>query len=370
MPAGMLAWAGLEKIWSEIPNIAVLRLPKREAELRWHDGLRQCGRTITFKSHHFIMFDNIWPLVGFHVFIFIVLALDLGVFNRKSHVVSLRESLIWTAVWVTLALSFNLGVWYYKGSDKALEFLTGYVIEYSLSVDNIFVFVMLFTYFRVPAEYQHKVLFWGIIGALVMRATMIILGAVLIAQFNWILYIFGAFLVITGIKMLFKGDEKVDPEKNPIIRWFKRIVPVTSDYRGSKFWVRENGVLHATPLFVILILVELTDVVFAVDSIPAIFAITQDPFIVYTSNIFAILGLRSLYFALAGIIDKFHYLKIGLGLTLAFVGTKMLLGHTPYKIGIMPSLVTIVSILSASVIASILFPRKTPATDDGDLPGT
>ncbi len=304
------------------------------------------------------MFDNPWPLIGFHIFILVVLALDLGVFNRKTHVVSLRESLTWTAVWVTLALCFNAGVWHYMGREKALEFLTGYVVEYSLSVDNIFVFVMLFTYFRVPAEYQHKVLFWGILGALVMRATMIVLGAVLIKQFDWILYIFGAFLLITGIKMMLKNEEEIHPENNRIIKLFKRFVPVTSDYRGSRFWVRENGVLHATPLFVILILVELTDVVFAVDSIPAIFGITTDPFIVYTSNIFAILGLRSLYFALAGVMDKFHYLKIGLGLTLAFVGVKMLIGHTAYKIGTIASLLTIVGILTTAVVASIIFPKK------------
>jgi tellurite resistance protein TerC len=305
------------------------------------------------------MNDNLWPWIGFHIFVLAVLALDLGVFHRKTHTVSLKESLTWTAVWVTLALCFNFGIWHFQGSQKALEFLTGYVIEYSLSIDNIFVFVMLFTYFRVPANYQHKVLFWGILGALLMRATMIALGSVLLAKFTWILYIFGVFLIFTGVKMLVKSEEEIHPENNPVIKWFKRLVPVTNDYRGDRFWVRENGVLHATPLFVILILVELTDVVFAVDSIPAIFAITQDPFIVYTSNIFAILGLRSLYFALAGIMDKFHYLKVGLGTTLSFVGIKMLLGHTDYKIDTVVSLIVIVTILTSSIVASLLFPKKT-----------
>jgi tellurite resistance protein TerC len=304
------------------------------------------------------MFDNLWLWVGFNAFVLVMLALDLGVFHRKSHVVSLRESLTWTTVWVALALLFNAGLWHYKGGQVALEFFTGYVIEKSLSVDNIFVFVMLFSYFRVPPVYQHKVLFWGILSALLMRAGMIGVGAVLIAKFSWILYIFGAFLILTGIKMIVKKEEEIHPENNPVVRWFKRFIPVTPDYRGDRFWVRENGVLHATPLFVVLILVELSDVIFAVDSIPAIFAVTRDPFIVYTSNVFAILGLRSLYFALSGVMDKFHYLKIGLGVVLTFVGVKMLLGHTAYKIDTLLALGVIIGILAASVIASLMFPKK------------
>jgi tellurite resistance protein TerC len=260
-------------------------------------------------------------------------------------------------VWVALALVFNAGLWHYRGGDVALEFFTGYVIEKSLSVDNIFVFVMLFTYFRVPSQYQHKVLFWGILSALIMRAIMIGVGSVLIAKFSWILYIFGAFLILTGLKMIFKKEEEIHPENNPVVRWFKRFIPVTPDYRGDRFWVRENGVLFATPLFMVLILVEITDVIFAVDSIPAIFAVTKDPFIVYTSNVFAILGLRSLYFALSGVMDKFHYLKVGLGAVLAFVGVKMLLGHTPYKIDTLLALGVIVSILTTSIIASLVFPK-------------
>ena len=303
------------------------------------------------------MTDNLWLWVGFNAFVLVMLALDLGVFHRKSHTVSMRESLTWTAVWVALALIFNAGLWHYRGGDVALEFFTGYVIEKSLSVDNIFVFVMLFTYFRVPSQYQHKVLFWGILSALIMRAIMIGVGSVLIAKFSWILYIFGAFLILTGLKMIFKNEEEIHPENNRVVRWFKRFFPVTPDYRGDRFWVRENGVLFATPLFVVLILVEITDVIFAVDSIPAIFAVTKDPFIVYTSNVFAILGLRSLYFALSGVMDKFHYLKIGLGAVLAFVGVKMLLGHTPYKIDTLLALGVIVSILTASVIASLVFPK-------------
>jgi tellurite resistance protein TerC len=304
------------------------------------------------------MTDNLWLWVGFNAFVLVMLALDLGVFHRKSHTVTLRESLVWTAVWVTLALIFNAGLWHYRGGQVALEFFTGYIIEKSLSVDNIFVFVMLFTYFRVPSQYQHKVLFWGILSALIMRAAMIGVGSILIAKFSWILYFFGAFLILTGLKMIFKKDEEIHPENNPVVRWFKRFIPVTSDYRGDRFWVRENGILYATPLFVVLILVEITDVIFAVDSIPAIFAVTSDPFIVYTSNVFAILGLRSLYFALSGVMDKFHYLKIGLGVVLAFVGVKMLLGHTPYKINTLLALGVIVSTLTVSILASMIYPKS------------
>ncbi len=304
------------------------------------------------------MTDTLWLWIGFNVFVLAMLALDLGVFHRKAHIVTVKESLSWTAVWVTLALIFNLGIWHYMGPQKGLEFFTGYVIEKSLSVDNVFVFVLLFSYFAVPPLYQHKVLFWGILGALVMRAIMIFLGAALIAKFAWIIYVFGAFLILTGLKMIFKKEEEIHPERNPLVRWFKKLMPVTNDYRGDKFFVKENGVRMATPLFVVLLLVEFSDLIFAVDSIPAIFAVTKDPFIVYTSNVFAILGLRSLYFALAGVMDKFHYLKIGLGVVLTFVGVKMLLGHTAWKIDTHVSLVVIVGVLAISVIVSLLRPKK------------
>jgi len=307
------------------------------------------------------MTDTAWLWIGFNVFILAMLALDLGVFHRKTHVVSLKESLTWTFVWVALALVFNLGVWHYAGSQKALEFFTGYLIEKSLSVDNVFVFALLFSYFAVPPKYQHKVLFWGILGALIMRAIMIALGAALITKFAWIIYVFGGFLILTGIKMIVKREEEIHPERNPVVRLFKRLMPVTPEYRGDKFFVRENGLRMATPLFVVLLLVEFTDLIFAVDSIPAIFAVTTDPFIVYTSNVFAILGLRSLYFALAGVMDKFHYLKIGLGVVLAFVGVKMLLAHSAYKIDTLVSLGVIVLILATSVVWSLAKPRKPAA---------
>ena len=305
------------------------------------------------------MTDSLWPWIGFNVFVLAMLALDLGVFHRKAHVVSFREAVAWTIAWITLAILFNIGIWHYAGAEKALEFTTGYVIEYSLSVDNIFVFAMLFSYFAVPAAYQHRVLFWGILGALVMRAFMIFAGTVLITKFAWIIYVFGAFLILTGIKMIVKSEEEIHPERNPIVKWFKKLMPVTSDYRGDHFFVRENGIRMATPLFVVLLLVEVSDIIFAVDSIPAIFAVTKDPFIVYTSNIFAILGLRSLYFALAGVLDKFHYLKIGLGVVLTFVGVKMLLGHTQWKIDTLVSLGVIVTILAASVVVSLMWPKAT-----------
>jgi tellurite resistance protein TerC len=304
------------------------------------------------------MTDNLWLWVGFNVFVLLMLALDLGVFHRKAHVVTFKESISWTVVWVSLALLFNLGITYYMGPQKGLEFFTGYVIEKSLSVDNVFVFALLFSYFAVPPLYQHKVLFWGILGALVMRAIMIFLGAALIAKFAWIIYIFGGFLILTGLKMIFKREEEIHPERNPLVRWFKKLMPVTNDYRGDKFFVRENGIRMATPLFVVLLLVEFSDLIFAVDSIPAIFAVTTDPFIVYTSNVFAILGLRSLYFALAGVMDKFHYLKIGLGVVLSFVGVKMLLGHTAWKIDTHVSLIVIVGVLATSVIMSLLRPKE------------
>ena len=304
------------------------------------------------------MTAEIWLWIGFNVFVLAMLALDLGVFHRKAHVVSLREATAWTAAWVILALLFNLGLWHYAGPQKALEFFTGYLIEYSLSVDNIFVFALLFSYFAVPAKFQHRVLFWGILGALVMRAIMIVAGTVLIAKFAWIIYVFGAFLILTGIKMIVKRDEEFHPERNPVVKWFKRLMPVTNEYREDKFFVRENGIRLATPLFVVLLLVEVSDLIFAVDSIPAIFAVTTDPFIVYTSNVFAILGLRSLYFALAGVMNKFHYLKIGLGVVLSFVGVKMILAHTAWKLDTLISLAVILLVLAAAVVLSLLRPKK------------
>jgi tellurite resistance protein TerC len=304
------------------------------------------------------MIDQIWLWVGFNVFVLAMLALDLGVFHRKAHVVSFKESITWTVVWVVLAMLFNLGVWHYYGSQKALEFFTGYLIEKSLSVDNVFVFALLFSYFAVPAKYQHKVLFWGILGALLMRALMIAAGAALVTKFTWIIYVFGAFLILTGIKMIVKREEEIHPERNPVVRWFKKLMPVTADYRGDRFFVMEGGRRWATPLFVVLLLVEFSDLIFAVDSIPAIFAVTTDPFIVYTSNVFAILGLRSLYFALAGVMDKFHYLKIGLGVVLAFVGVKMLLAHTAWKIPTLPALGVVVLILAVSIVWSLLRPKR------------
>ncbi len=301
--------------------------------------------------------SSIWLWVGFNVFVLAMLALDLGVFHRKAHVVSVREASIWSAVWIGLALLFNLGVWHLLGAQKGVEFLTGYLIEKSLSVDNIFVFALIFGYFAVPEEYQHRVLFWGILGALVMRAIFIAAGAALIANFHWIIYVFGAFLIVTGIKMAFVPARGLEPEKNPVVRLVRRLMPVTDRYHGQKFFARENGALAATPLFLVLALVETTDLIFAVDSIPAIFAVTSDPFIVYTSNVFAILGLRSLYFLLAGVMSKFEYLKLGLAAILVFVGTKMAIVDL-YKIPSPVSLGVVAAILAIAVVASLARARR------------
>ncbi|MCC6157067.1 MAG: TerC family protein [Deltaproteobacteria bacterium] len=291
-------------------------------------------------------------------FILAMLALDLGVFHRKSHVVTTREALGWSVVWIALSLAFNAWIYFAHGATKGLEFLTGYLIEKSLSVDNIFVFVLVFTFFAVPPLYHHRVLFWGVLGALVMRTIFIITGAALLERFHWIIYVFGAFLVVTGIKMLLQKEHGVHPENNPLVKLVRRVLPITNDYRGERFFVREAGRRMGTPLFIVLVTIEFTDLIFAVDSIPAIFAVTRDPFIVYTSNIFAILGLRSLYFLLAGIIDKFHYLKAGLALVLAFVGTKMLIMGV-YKIPIGLSLAVVALLIAGSVVASLVFPKKT-----------
>lgn len=300
---------------------------------------------------------------GFLLFVLLMLALDLGVFHRKSHEVKIREALIWSAVWISLALLFNVGVYFFMGKEKAIEFLTGYVIEKSLSVDNLFVFIMVFSYFNVDTKYQHKVLFWGILGALVMRAIFIFAGVALIQQFHWIIYLFGVFLIFTGIKMLVQKNDKVEPDKNPLVRLFKRFFPVTDTTHGDRFFVRLNAKTVATPLFIVLLIIEFTDLIFAVDSIPAILAISTDTFIIFTSNVFAILGLRALYFALAGIAKLFYYLKYGLSAILVFVGVKMVIAGF-FKIPVMYSLLIIVSILTLSILVSVIFPKTTKSLDN------
>jgi tellurite resistance protein TerC len=285
-----------------------------------------------------------------------MLALDLGVFHRRAHTVKFREALAWSLAWIAMAAIFAVIIFSWHGRTPALEFVTGYVIELSLSVDNLFVFLLIFRFFQVPSLHQHKVLFWGILGALVMRAIFIAAGVGLIRRFHWIIYLFGAFLVYSGIKLMFQNEAEIHPEKNPVLRLFRRWVPVTKDYVGNKFFVRSPG-LFATPLFVVLLVVETTDLLFAVDSIPAILAITRDAFIVYTSNVFAILGLRSMYFALAGMMEMFRYLHYGLSVVLIFVGAKMLLSHyldIPTHI----ALAAVAGVLSISVIASLAYPRK------------
>jgi tellurite resistance protein TerC len=305
---------------------------------------------------------SIYFWIGFHIFIFFMLALDLGVFHKHTHKVPVKEAVIWTFVWITLALLFNLFVYLEFGKTKALEFLTGYVIEYSLSVDNIFVFILIFSYFGVKGQYQHKILFWGILGALIMRGIFIFAGVALINRFHWIVIIFGGFLVFTGIRMLFQKEAEVDPEKNPIVRFFKRFLPVTDNSHGDKLIIRQNHRLHATPLFLVLLIIESSDLIFAVDSIPAILAISHDRFIVYTSNIFAIMGLRSLYFAVAGIMGYFRYLKIGLAFVLTFVGLKMLAGFLHFEIPIVLSLLIILTILVISILASVVIKKKNSET--------
>ncbi len=318
---------------------------------------------------------SIWAWAGFNLFVVALLALDLFVFHRKAHEVRLREAAGWSAVWISLALLFNAGIYFTLGREPALEFLAGWLIEKALSVDNIFVFVLIFSYFRVPPRYQHRVLFWGILGALLMRGTMIGAGTFLIHRFHWVIYVFGGFLVLTGIRMARHDERDIEPESNPVLKLVRRIVPVSKTYHGQKFFVRERT-QHgfrtvATPLFVVLLLVETTDVIFAVDSIPAVFAVTLDPFIVYTSNVFAILGLRALYFLLAGVIHTFHYLKIGLAIILAFVGAKMLLSDIVYvPVGI--SLGVIAALLAGAVGASFIWPqdvvKKSPVVHDPVAP--
>jgi tellurite resistance protein TerC len=317
----------------------------------------------------------IWLWIGFNLFVLAMLALDLGVFHRKSHAVSGREALIWSIVWISLSLVFNAVIYFYwdqmaPGStytnrEAALAFFTGYLIEKSLSVDNLFVFILIFSFFAVPAAYQHRVLFWGILGALIMRGTLIAVGAALLHEFHWIIYIFGAFLIFTGIRMAWHHDENVEPDKNPVVKFFRRFMPVTETFEKDKFFIRRAGKLMATPLFLILLVVESTDLVFAVDSIPAIFAVTQDPFIVYTSNVFAILGLRALYFLLANVMNKFQYLKFGLSAVLVFIGVKMVIVDF-YKIPTAVSLAVVAGILMLSILASLWKSKSHPEPSPGD----
>jgi tellurite resistance protein TerC len=308
------------------------------------------------------MQESIWLWISFNLFVLFMLALDLGVFHRKSHAISTREAIIWSLVWISLSLIFNTIIYFFwdrmvPGSDytnreAALAFLTGYLIEKSLSVDNIFVFILIFSFFAVPDAYQHRVLFWGILGALVMRGILIAAGAALLNQFHWIIYVFGAFLIFTGIRMARHQDEEIKPQHNPVVKFFRKIMPVTEGFEKDKFFVRRAGTIMATPLFLILLIVESTDLVFAVDSIPAIFAVTRDPFIVYTSNVFAILGLRALYFLLANVMDKFQYLKLGLSVVLTFIGVKMVIVDF-YHIPVGASLAVVAGILTISIVASL-----------------
>jgi tellurite resistance protein TerC len=292
----------------------------------------------------------------FNLFVLVMLVLDLGVFNRSAHRITFGEALAWSAVWVGLAAAFAVIVFFWHGRTASLEFTTGYLIELSLSVDNLFVFLVIFRYFRVPEELQHRVLFWGILGALITRGFFIVAGVSLIRQFHWIVYIFGAMLVWSGFKLLRQGEADIDPEKNPILRLFRSWIPVTDTYVGEKFWVRQPG-LYATPLVIVLLVVETTDILFAVDSIPAVLAITLNAFIVYTSNVFAILGLRSMYFAVSGMMDLFEYLHYGLSVVLILIGAKMLGSHY-YSVPTHIALGMVVGVLAISIVASILFPKK------------
>jgi tellurite resistance protein TerC len=300
---------------------------------------------------------------GFNLLVLLLLALDLGIFHRKDHEISIKEGLIWSVIWIVVALAFNVFVYYWHGADVGLQFFTGYLIERSLSVDNIFVFLLVFTYFQVPQKYQYKVLIWGILGALVFRGIFILLGTFLIAKFHWIIYVFGAFLVYTGLKMGFGEEKKIEPGRNPVIRLVRRFLPIANDYHEGGFFVRRNGRLLGSPLLVVLVVIETTDILFAVDSIPAIFAITLDPFIVYTSNVFAILGLRALYFAIAGLMKVFYYLKYALSFILAFVGLKML-ASAFFQI---PNLIALgiigLSLLIAVVMSLICKPEQAKITE-------
>lgn len=308
------------------------------------------------------MHNSVWFWVAFNAFILAALALDLGLLGRKAHVIRLREAVLRSAIWFALAMCFALGLYWFEGGESALTFLTGYLIEQSLSVDNIFVMVVIFSYFGVPAVHQHRVLFWGIIGALVMRGTFIIVGAWLLNHFHFIMYIFGGLLIVTGIRMAVKEEKPFDGEHNPIVRLTRRFIPLSASYDGKKFFTIQNGRRVATPLLLVLLLVEFTDLVFAIDSIPAIFAVTRDSFLVYTSNVFAILGLRSMYFMLSGVIDRFRFLRFGLAFILTFVGTKMLLAETVH-IDTLISLFVVAGGVIASIAFSLLIPPPDGAED-------
>jgi len=301
-----------------------------------------------------------WFWVAFVAFVLVMLTLDLGVFHKRGHAVGFKESLSWCGFWVLLALTFNVIVYFWHGPQASLEFFTGYLLEYSLSIDNIFVFLLLTSYFKVPPKYQHRVLFWGIIGALILRGLLIVAGIALINKFHWVLYIFGAILILSGLKMAFGAEKEMDPGKNPVLKFLRRVLPLSEDYDEDRFFVRPAGRLLATPLLVVLIFIELTDLVFAFDSIPAIIGITRDAFVVYTSNVFAIFGLRSLYFALANLVGMFRYLPYGLAAVLVFVGVKMCIEHF-YKIEVLASLAVIASILFVSIVASLIARRYQPA---------
>jgi len=309
-----------------------------------------------------------WLWLGFSLFILFMLGLDLGLFNRKAHTIKYREAAIWTIIWVLLAVIFGSIVFVTQGTQRGLEFTTGYLIELSLSVDNLFVFLLLFSYFKVPAKYQHRVLFWGVLGALLMRLTMIFVGAELINRFNRITYVFGAFLVYTGVKMFGEETTDIQPEQNPVVRLVTHYIPIARHYEDEKFFTRVNGRVTGTLLLLVLLIVEITDLVFAVDSIPAIFAITTNTFIVYTSNVFAILGLRSMYFLLAGVVEKFHYLKTGLAIVLTFIGSKMLVVAFGVHIPIWLSLIFVTVVLLSSVAASLIWSKDSSISVEVDLP--
>jgi TerC family integral membrane protein len=300
---------------------------------------------------------HLWAWISFCAFVLAMLAFDLGVLHRTSHEVGLKEALIWSAVWIALALVFNLGVYHWLGREKGLQFFTGYLVELTLSVDNLFVFLLVFGYFKVPVEHRHRVLFWGIVGALIMRAVFIAAGITLIARFHWITYFFGALLVASGIKMIFERNKEIHPEKNPVLKVFRRWMDVTPEYEDGQFFVERQGRILASPLLVVLVILESTDLIFAVDSVPAVLAITPDPFIVFTSNVLAIVGLRSMFFALQGVMKRFHYLHYGLAVVLALVGVKMLLAGL-YKMPTWISLLLIVAVLSVSIISSLSSKRK------------
>ncbi len=326
------------------------------------------------------MQSSYWLWVAFSAFILLLLSIDLGLFNRKAHVITYRKSVAWSIVWITLALLFaGVVYWRYTSPEvlaatdtsahtAVVQYLTGYIIELSLSVDNLFVFLLIFSYFKVPAKYQHRVLYWGVLGALVMRAIMILVGAALIDRFHWIIYIFGGFLIYTGIKMFRQQEDDLQPEENPVVRAVTRYVPITRHYEGQSFFTRVDGKRTGTLLLLVLIIVEVTDLVFAVDSIPAIFAVTTDPFIVYTSNVFAILGLCTFYFLLAGVVEKFHYLKTGLAIVLTFIGAKMLVEALHIEIPPAIALVVVASVLVASVVASLIWPKHTATNIEVELP--